>query len=166
MGNRAVISFDSADDNAFAIYVHWNGGRDSIQAFLKATRILMGTDGRMGDTTYAKARLIQVVGLNFPGALSFGVGTVKELGGTSHDNGLYIIDSSTLTIKGREFDDYYDNRTFHEQTGHDLNEFVNGLIETINAGYMVYNVDMTYPQKLLPTAEEWDEEHPEEKEII
>ena len=163
MGNRAVISFDSAAQNAIAVYVHWNGGLDSIEAFLKTTRILMGTDGRMGDATYAKARFIQVVGMNFPGALSFGVGTVKELGRWGHDNGLYIIDSATLKVKGRKHDDYYDNHTFVEQQGHDLNEFVNGLIETINASYAVYNEGMTYPQKLLPTAEEWDAEHPEEK---
>ncbi len=163
MGNRAVISFDSADDHAIAVYVQWNGGRDSIEAFLKATRILMG--GRLGDELYGRARFIQVVGLNFTGALSFGVGTVKEFGGWNCDNGLYIIDSATMTIKGRKFDDYYDNNTFVEQQEHDLNKMVNELINTINAGYKVYNVGMTYPEPLLPTAEVFDAIEAKEKEI-
>ena len=164
MGNRAVITFDSVDSNAIAVYVHWNGGRNSIEAFLKTTRILMGVGGRMGDTTYGKARFIQVVGSYFPGALSFGVGTVKELGGWNCDNGLYIIDSATMTVKARKFDDYYDSRPFVEQTG-DVNQLVNDLVKIINAGYAIYNDGMTYPEPLLPTAEEWDAAHPEEKEL-
>ena len=166
MGNRAVISFDSATNaSGLAIYVHWNGGRDSIQAFLKATRILMGAGGRTGDTSYGKARFIQVVGLNFPGALSFGVGTLKEFGGWNCDNGLYVIDSATMTIKDRKYDDFYEDRTFTEQAEHDLNEFTNELIKVINAGYAVHNEGATYPEAYLPTAEEWDAEHPEEKDI-
>ena len=167
MGNRAVITFDSAHKaSGIAIYVHWNGGRDSIEAFLKATRILMGAGGRTGDTAYGKARFIQVVGLNFPGALSFGVGTLKEFGGWNCDNGLYVIDSATMTIKDRKFDDYYDTHTFTEQNEHDLNMFTNELIKVINAGYKVANGDSAYPEAYLPTAEEWDEAHPEEKILL
>jgi hypothetical protein len=39
MGNRAVITFDTAD-NAPAIYLHWNGGRASVQGFIDAARAL------------------------------------------------------------------------------------------------------------------------------
>jgi len=39
MGNRAVLSFDTAD-NAPAIYLHWNGGRASVQGFIDAARAL------------------------------------------------------------------------------------------------------------------------------
>jgi hypothetical protein len=39
MGNRAVITFSTAD-NAPAIYLHWNGGRASVEGFLKAARQL------------------------------------------------------------------------------------------------------------------------------
>ena len=158
MGNRAVITFDSVDSNAIAVYVHWNGGRDSIEAFLKATRILMG--GRIGDELYARARFIQVVGLNFPGALSFGVGTYKSIENWDADNGIYIVDSKTMTIKGRAG---VEDSSFVEQDSHDLNEFTNVLIKVINAGYKVIDDGSTYPEPLLPTAEEWDELHPEEK---
>jgi hypothetical protein len=39
MGNRAVITF-STYTNAPAIYLHWNGGRASVEGFLSAARQL------------------------------------------------------------------------------------------------------------------------------
>ena len=39
MGNRAVITFSTAG-NAPAIYLHWNGGRASVQGFIDAARAL------------------------------------------------------------------------------------------------------------------------------
>ena len=39
MGNRAVLTFNTAD-NAPAIYLHWNGGRASVQGFIDAARAL------------------------------------------------------------------------------------------------------------------------------
>ena len=39
MGNRAVITF-STHTNAPAIYLHWNGGRASVEGFLSAARQL------------------------------------------------------------------------------------------------------------------------------
>ena len=39
MGNRAVITF-STYTNAPAIYLHWNGGRASVQGFIDAARAL------------------------------------------------------------------------------------------------------------------------------
>lgn len=37
MGNRAVITA-STEFDAPAIYLHWNGGRDSVEGFLKVAR--------------------------------------------------------------------------------------------------------------------------------
>jgi hypothetical protein len=39
MGNRAVITF-ATYTNAPAIYLHWNGGRASVQGFIDAARAL------------------------------------------------------------------------------------------------------------------------------
>lgn len=39
MGNRAVITFSTAN-NAPSIYLHWNGGRASVEGFLTAARQL------------------------------------------------------------------------------------------------------------------------------
>ena len=41
MGNRAMISFkEDGQDKQLApsIYLHWNGGRDSVEAFLEASQ--------------------------------------------------------------------------------------------------------------------------------
>jgi len=39
MGNRAVLTFSTAG-HAPAIYLHWNGGRASVQGFIDAARAL------------------------------------------------------------------------------------------------------------------------------
>ena len=43
MGNRAIISYrEDGQDKQLApsIYLHWNGGRDSVEAFLEASQTL------------------------------------------------------------------------------------------------------------------------------
>jgi hypothetical protein len=101
MGNRAVVCFDEFNDNAIGIYLHWNGGRDSIEGFLLAARTIM--DGRMPDEQYARARLIQVMTTFFPGNLSIGVARCCELDCNNGDNGLYVVSSETLEIVGRHY---------------------------------------------------------------
>jgi len=144
MGNRAVVVFDEfkPESEAAAIYLHWNGGRDSIEGYLKATRILMG--GRLGDGAYARARFFQVIGIFMGGLCGQG------------DNGVFIIDSDTMTIKGRgEWD-----AEWEEQDEYDVNTFANEIIKRINAVYAVNDVDAGEYSKLgaLPTAEEYDAE--------
>lgn len=39
MGNRAVITFDTGEKSP-CIYLHWNGGRASVEAFLQAAQYL------------------------------------------------------------------------------------------------------------------------------
>lgn len=130
MGNRAVITFDEYNPNDVGIYVHWNGGRDSVEAFLEATRRVM--DGRV-DPTYAKARLVQVIGTNFPGNCSVGMGLCRELDTDNYDNGVYIVDSSTLEIIGREF---YEGE---EQNEYDRDEYAGLLTKAIAASDEVIN---------------------------
>jgi hypothetical protein len=130
MGNRAVITFDEYNPNDFGVYVHWNGGRDSIEAFLEATRRVM--DGRV-DPSYAMARFVQVVGTNFPGNCSVGIGLCKNLDCENWDNGVYVVDSSTLKIIDRKF---YDGE---EQDEHPVEEFADILVAAIEAGNKVYN---------------------------
>lgn len=101
MGNRAVICFGKYEENAIGVYLHWNGGRDSIEGFLNATKQVMG--GRVGDKTYSQARLIQVIGNFFGGNSSLGMGFCRELDCDNYDNGVYEVDIKTLTITGRKF---------------------------------------------------------------
>jgi len=38
MGNRAVVAFQGSGPGSQCVYVHWNGGRASIQAFLNVAK--------------------------------------------------------------------------------------------------------------------------------
>ena len=125
MGNRAVICFDEYNDNAIGLYLHWNGGRDSIEGFLRAARDLMGS--RLGDALYSRARLVQVIGTFMEGNLSFGMGLCANLDCDNYDNGVYVIDSSTLTIKGR----VYHNGS--EQSVYDANDIADYIGRKLEA---------------------------------
>ncbi len=63
MGNRAVIT---TPDKKMGIYLHWNGGRDSVEAFLHYCE-LHGFRSPDRDP-YGWARLCQVIGNFFGGA--------------------------------------------------------------------------------------------------
>lgn len=125
MGNRAVIAIKHAADNSIGIYLHWNGGRDSIEAFLDATKRIMGD--RLGDERYGTARLIQVITTFIGGNLSVGIDLQKNLDCDNGDNGVYIVDPATMEITGRQY------HTGAEQTGHDHDKFVAEIMAKINA---------------------------------
>lgn len=96
MGNRAVIT---TKDKRVGIYLHWNGGRDSVEAFLAYCK-LRGFRSPETDC-YGFARLAQVICNFIGGDLSIGVDTLDKLDCDNGDNGLYIIED--WTIIGREF---------------------------------------------------------------
>jgi hypothetical protein len=91
MGNRAVISTkENFENNGIGIYVHWNGGKKSITAFLDYCK--MRGFREPDDDNYGWARLAQVIA-NFMGAdgLSVGIDTVDHLDCDNGDNGTYLI---------------------------------------------------------------------------
>lgn len=149
MGNRAVITFDGKGKDTPALYVHWNGGRDSIEGFALATKILMATRG--ADKHYAMARFAQVVGTFFDGNLSYGMGQLKNFG-TDQDNGVFVIDTNTLTIKDRIYP--YDG--YVEQLEHDSKAIADEIIKRINASYDIANEGAEYKTALLPTVAEFE----------
>lgn len=91
MGNRAVITTAPFDENDVGIYLHWNGGRASIEGFLAAAHEL-GWRSPGTDRGYAMARLTQLIA-NFFGAdgLSIGVGLCRGLDCDNGDNGVYLL---------------------------------------------------------------------------
>ena len=109
MGNRAVITTDDnfANDGV-GIYVHWNGGRDSVEAFLKYCE-LKGYRSP-SDDCYGWARLAQVIGNFFGGELSVGIDTIWHLDRENGDNGVYIIKDWKIVDRyyfyGQEQDSY------------------------------------------------------------
>ena len=125
MGNRAVIAIDEFSPKAIGYYLHWNGGRDSIEGFLEATKRVMGD--RLGDKTYGAARLAQVIGTFMVGNLSFGIGLQSQLDCDNYDNGVYVVDTSTMEIVGRE---YFSGA---EQMKYDKNKLADEIVAAISA---------------------------------
>ena len=105
MGNRAVIttskSTDIKNSTDIGIYLHWNGGRDSVQAFLKYCE-LKGYRSPEKDN-YGWARLCQVIGNFFGGELCIGIDSCCSLDCDNWDNGVYIIED--WKIVGRKYFD-------------------------------------------------------------
>lgn len=98
MGNRAVITF-SKGKSAPAIYLHWNGGLESVLAFLQVCKD-RGYRDPVGDPHYALARLIGVIHEFFDGGDSLGVGRLDELDVNNWDNGAYLVGEG-WSVQGR-----------------------------------------------------------------
>lgn len=102
MGNRAVITIKDKHrpkEDWASLYLHYNGGRDSVEPFLKVAK-LYGIRCN-ADPSYGMARLSQLIGNTLGGTLSLGVGPYKSLDTNNFDNGTYIIDN--WEIIEREF---------------------------------------------------------------
>ena len=96
MGNRAVIT---TEEKKIGVYLHWNGGYDSVNAFLTYCKLRDFREPE--DDNYGWARLCQVIGNYFGGDLSVGIDTLDCLDCKNGDNGVYII--KEWEIVGREF---------------------------------------------------------------
>lgn len=91
MGNRAVITTrENFNNDGVGVYLHCNGGRDSVQAFLTYCK-MKGYREPTSDN-YGWARLCQVIGNFFGGGLSIGIDKCSHLNCDNYDNGTYIID--------------------------------------------------------------------------
>ena len=88
MGNRAVITTRSKD---IGVYLHWNGGRDSVEAFLKQCKLKGYRPPELD--CYGWARLCQVIGNFFGGELSIGIDKYDKLDKDNGDNGVYVIEN-------------------------------------------------------------------------
>lgn len=121
MGNRAVIlskndmlADGKINPNQIGVYLHWNGGRDSIESFLKYCK-LKGYRSPSTDC-YGWACLCNVISNFFGDGMSLGIDIASRLDCDNYDNGVYIIDR--WEIVGRLY-----NRGA-EQTNYDVDSFV------------------------------------------
>lgn len=91
MSNSAYITTKKNYENGgIAVYVHWNGGRDSVEAFLKYCEL---KGYRVpNEAGYGWARLAQVIGNFFGGTVSVGIEYINPEVKYCSDNGFYIID--------------------------------------------------------------------------
>lgn len=122
MGNRAVITTrKNFENNGVGVYVHWNGGRDSVEAFLKYCE--MRGFRRPDRDCYGWARLVQVIA-NFMGGdgLSVGIDTVNHLDCDNYDNGVYIIDGWEIVDRK-----YFDG---NEQREYKLEDMLDAIDES------------------------------------
>jgi len=131
MGNRAVIAFTNEgkkDKKGVGIYLHWNGGRDSVEGFLQYAK-----DHEIRGGSYGVARFVQIICNYFPGGLSVGVDIVERLDCDNYDNGVYWIDQE-FNIVDREFFEFGRK----EQQVYPLDEMVMDVAE---ANDFVFNKD-------------------------
>ena len=146
MGNRAVITTNEQKpaNQRVGIYVHWNGGYDSVNAFVTYCKIA-GYRGPVNDS-YGMARLVQVISNFFGGGLSIGVDILSNLPQDNYDNGVYLIDEN-WDIVGREYfngleQKYYDLSLMLAALDDNMPENSKLGYETINK-WLVENGHMT-----------------------
>ena len=122
MGNRAVITTkENFENNGIGIYLHWNGGYDSVSALLKYCE-LKGYRTPDADN-YGWARLCQVIGNFFGGSTSIGIDIVSNLDCDNYDNGVYIIEGWKIV------DRKYFNGT--EQKNHGMDKMLIDIDESM-----------------------------------
>ena len=126
MGNRAIIlnkndmlADGKINPNQIGVYLHWNGGRDSVSAFLMYCKL----NGYRSPSTdcYGWACLCNVISNFFGDGMSLGIDIASRLDCNNYDNGVYIIDR--WEIVGR----LYNHGT--EQANYNVDSFVLELNE-------------------------------------
>lgn len=103
MGNRATITVAPFSKDSACIYVHWNGGRESVEAFCAAAKEL-GYRSPGSDDTYALARLTGLICTFFglDGDTSIGLGTVRDLLSAGDDNGCFVLGGDWEIVERRD----------------------------------------------------------------
>lgn len=120
MGNRAVITTkENFENDGVGVYLHWNGGRDSVEPFLQYCK-LKGYRSPEEDS-YGWARLTAVIANFFGGTTSVGIDILSHLDCDNGDNGVYIIENWEIVDRK-----YFDGS---EQYGYDLKEFMLAIDE-------------------------------------
>lgn len=116
MGNRAIIKPKGKD---VGVYLHWNGGVDSVTAFLKYCELKGYRDF---DDPYGMARFCQVVGNFFGGGLSIGIETDVNAYAKEEN---YYIDNGIYVVKGWEIVDHFGSH--HGREGYDLDDMLHEI---------------------------------------
>jgi hypothetical protein len=146
MGNRAIVKPEGKN---IGVYLHWNGGIDSVTAFLKYCELRRFRDF---DDSYGLARFCQVVGNFFGGSLSIGI--YDNVGETQRDakymdNGIYVVKGWKIVRhvgrserrEGYDLDDILKEIDSKQPSNEQLGEFLDGVetdISEIEVGDMVF----------------------------
>jgi len=132
MGNRATITFAPFDVANAAIYVHWNGGRASIEAFCKAAKEL-GYRCPATDDAYGMARLTGLICTFFDleADTSIGIGTVAQLICAGDDNGCWVIGEGWTLAERRDLSG--DIVGIPDDLEYDVDELAAGIVAKVRA---------------------------------
>ena len=123
MGNRAVIT---TPERKLGVYLHWNGGRDTIEPLLKYCE-LKGYRSPSADS-YGFARLCQVAGNFFGGTNCIGIDAyTDDRRMNPGDNGIYVIDGWKIA------DRIFPYEHFTEQQEYDFNEMLHAFDDSMPA---------------------------------
>ena len=119
MGNRCTITTPKKD---IYIYLHRNGGRDSVEAFLEYCRLRRFRSP--SKDSYGLARLAQVIANFIGGGMGIGIGAVGENINAIDpgDNGCYVVGDNWKIVE---------QMFFHgaEQNFHNLSEMLLAIDE-------------------------------------
>lgn len=143
MGNRAVIVTDRNLDG-IGIYLHWHGGRDSVEAFLAYCK-LKGYRSPENDC-YGWAYLTGVITNFFGDGYSCGVDIAKNLDCDNWDNSVYVVKKWLIV-------DRIYKKGNQEQDEYELREFIK-------------EIDERQPAKMRLTKAEWDKFNDVEREVM
>lgn len=116
MGNRAIIKPEGKN---IGVYLHWNGGIDSVTAFLKYCEL---RGFRSFEDPYGLARFCQVVGNFFGGGTSIGIET-----NVSEEKDAYMIDNGMYVVKGWKVIRHINKPSFRDN--YDIDEMLKVIDE-------------------------------------
>lgn len=120
MGNRAVITWDRIS----GIYLHWNGGRDSVEAFLCYCDLKGFRDEFAGMCTVINNFFAEKDAKEL---MSIYTGPYGTLDLNNYDNGVYFCQRYKIT--GRDFAPRDSEYNVIEQNEYDLLEMMVGINE-------------------------------------
>lgn len=158
MGNRAIVKPVGKD---VGVYLHWNGGIDSVTAFLKYCEL---RDFRSFEDSYGLARFTQVVGNFLGGGLSIGVHSgigETQLDAAYLDNGIYIVKGWEIVghigerepKEGYDLEDMLRSIDSRQPESEQLGDFLDGVetdISDIEVG------DIVFVQSSRGNYEKWE----------
>ena len=158
MGNRAIVKPEGKD---IGVYLHWNGGIDSVTAFLKYCEL---RNFRDFDDSYGVARFCQVVGNFFGGSLSIGI--YSGVGETQRDaayidNGIYVVKGWKIVRhigerepkEGYDLDDMLKAIDIKQPEKEQLGEFLDAVETDISE---VKIGDIVFVQDIEGRFEKWE----------
>lgn len=159
MGNRAVVTFANRNQvekyvkdasrpmhlegyvkdhpDTIGVYLHWNGGYDSIKPFCMACKELRYRSPVSDD--YGIACFVQLV-RNFFGidGLSVGVGILSRLDCDNYDNGVFVVDNE-WEIVGREYEQSEQTRdnSYYEE----FKDYLVGMSKAMEDAYKEFDLE-------------------------